>query len=700
METLAALVGTRSLLLILDNCEHLAAACGTLAERLLRACPRLTILATSRETLGVAGETTWRVPSLSLPDPRNPPRPERLHDSEAVRLFAERARSARPSFEVTERNAPAVVQVCSELDGIPLAIELAAARVRGLSVEQIAQRLGDRFRLLVAGNRAAEPRHRTLRSVVDWSYELLPAPEQVFLRRLSVFAGGWTLEAAEGVCAGGEIEAESVLPLLFQLLDKSLLLADEQSGTIRYRLLETLRQYGGDRLRESGEEEILRGRHRDWYVRFTDRGEEIWFGPGQVAWLDQLEIELDNVRAALDWCAVEIESSDAGAASLAAAEAALRMCSALFRFWSMRAYVSEGRARVERTLELAGSSVRTPARSKVLMCLAFLLVLQGEAESGRPLVEEGLSLARELGDPLGMVLNLVGLGVLRQQAGALDDAVACFEEAVVIGQEVGNPVGYYLPRYWLAGALQVLGDYDRADDLLEEHLALARARADPWNASMTLFGLGQLALAQGMYERAERRFRECLAGWRGTTDAYGVATGLGGVAWAAAARGHADRAARLFGAEDALRERIGCLVFPLWQADHERWLAAARAGIGDAAFDAAWSEGRAMSLDQAIGYALEADRPTVPSTAAVAPDARRQSPPLTRREYEVAALIARGLTNWQIARELGIAVRTVHAHVGNILGKLGFSSRAQVAAWTVGHSLSGAPAGRRSSPEE
>jgi len=701
LEALVAFVEDRSLLLVLDNCEHLVEACAELAERLLRACPRLAILATSRETLGVAGETSWRVPSLSLPDPRNPPPLERLHGYEAVRLFAERARSARPSFEVTERNAPAVVQVCRELDGIPLAIELAAARVRGLSVEQIARRLGDRFELLSAGSRTAVPRHRTLRSLIDWSYELLSAPEQILLGRLSVFVGGWTLEAAEGICAGNGIGTGQVLPLLLQLQDKSLVLADEQQGAVRYRLLETLRQYGSDRLRESGEDAVLRARHRDWFVRFVDRDEEIWFGPGQAEWMGCLEAELGNLRAALDWCSVEVQAADGSEAVVPTADVALRMCEALRRFWGGRAYFSEGRAWMEHALDLAGSSVFTPARAKVVMCMVFLWPLHREVESSRRLWSEGVERGPEIDDPYERVVYLVVLGVLRQLDGALDEACACFEKAVAVGREVRRRIGYYMPRYWLAGVLREMGEFARACALLEEQLTVSDVHEDLWTVGLTRFGLAHLALREGTYGRAAALFQQSLTSWRDMTDPLGIAMGLAGVAWAASARGHAERAARLFGADDALRERIGCLVFPLWQAEHERWLAAARAGLGDAAFDAAWSDGRAMSLEQAIDYALEAAGPPVPSTAAdVAPVTRRQPSPLTRRECEVAALIARGLTNRQIALELGIAVRTVHAHVGNILGKLGFSTRAQVAAWwTVEHGLAGSPSGRGTSPE-
>ena len=604
-ETLVAFLASRSLLLVLDNCEHLSEACAVLADRLLRACPRLTILATSRETLGVAGEVTWRVPSLSLPEPQRLVSVDRLLEYEAVRLFVERARFARTDFTLTDENAAAVVQICRELDGIPLAIELAATRVRGLAVEQIAQRLGDRFSLLTVGNRAAVPRHRTLRSLIDWSHELLSGPEQVLFRRVSVFAAGWTVEAAEGICAGNGIDTGQVLPLLLQLQDKSLVVADEQRGAVRYRLLETLRQYGSDRLRASGEEAVLRARHRDWFVGFVDRDERVWYGSGQAKWMDRLEIELGNLRAALEWCTLEVQAANGSAGAATAADAALRMCDALRRFWGRRAYFSEGRAWMEQALSLAGSAVRTPARAKLLMYLAVLWPLDGQAESSRRLLEEGVALGREIRDPYSIVVNLVGLGFLRQLDGALDDAYACFEEAVAVGREIERPLGLFMPRYWLAGVLRENGELIRARELLEEQLAVSRVQGDIWSVGLTRFGLALLGLTEGAYEQAEELFRQSLKSWHTMTDPLGITIGLSGIAWAAAARGHAGRAARLFGAEDALRERNGSLMLPLWQSDHARWQAAARAELGDEAFTAAWTEGQAMSLEQAVAYALE-----------------------------------------------------------------------------------------------
>ena len=316
LATLTNALRPRRLLLVVDNCEHLVEACARLAEALLQACPGLRILATSRELLGVAGETARRVPSLRLPDPsrlRRPPPAEALRGYEAVRLFVDRAQAVQSSFRLTEQNAPAVARICAQLDGIPLAIELAAGRLPALSAEQLAARLEDRFRLLTGGSRTALPRHQTLRAAVDWSHALLREPERVVFRRLAVFAGGWTLEAAEAVCAGGAIEAPAVVDLLTQLVAKSLVLAEEHGGAVRYRLLETLRQYAHGQLDDAGEGPGVRARHLTWYLALAERAAPELRGPQQVAWLDRLEAELDNVRVLLDWSTREGRRSGGGA---------------------------------------------------------------------------------------------------------------------------------------------------------------------------------------------------------------------------------------------------------------------------------------------------------------------------------------------------------------------------------------------------
>ena len=426
LQTLEDFLRSRHLLLVLDNCEHLVAACAALADRLLRACPRLRILATSREPLGIAGETAWRVPPLTSPDPEHLPSLASLAQYEAVRLLLDRADLAAPSLALTQRNAAAVAQVCQQLDGLPLALELAAARVKVLSFEQLAARLGDRFRLLTGGSRSALPRQQTLRALVDWSYDLLTAPEQVLFRRLAVFAGGCTLEATEAVCAGDGIEPGEVLEHLARLVDKSLVVAEPSAaGEVRYRLPETIRQYSSDKLAQAGEGATLRGRHRDWCLALAERtGQEV-LDPQRLM---SLEREYDNLRSALRW------SVDSGEA-----EAGLRLATSLCDFWQVRGYSSEGCAWLAELLALPAAATATTARARALEWAGRLAYLQGDdldrqrivmsllalghaalrrrdALRARLLFNESLGLARDAADHLAVALGLEGLAGVTVEA--------------------------------------------------------------------------------------------------------------------------------------------------------------------------------------------------------------------------------------------------------------------------------------------
>ena len=343
---------TRKALLVLDNCEHLVAECAQVAEVLLRAAPGLKILASSREALGIGGELAWHVPSLSLPDPRQLPVLADLSQYEAVRLFVERAAFALPAFKLSDINAPTVVKICQRLDGIPLAIELAAARVKALPIESIASRLDDRFRLLTGGSRTALPRQQTLRALIDWSHSLLSEPERILLRRLSVFSSGWTLEAGEAVCAGDGIGALDVVDLLAHLVDKSLVLLDEELA--RYRLLETIRQYAREKLLDSGEGAQVRSRHLGFYVRLGKEFSSEILGPGETLWLNRLELEHDNVRRAIEW---SLESADA--------LSGMRLTAALHLFWQQR-YTAEGLDYLRALLAQPEAMGRTPARARAL----------------------------------------------------------------------------------------------------------------------------------------------------------------------------------------------------------------------------------------------------------------------------------------------------------------------------------------------
>ncbi len=498
LDMLVDYLQSKSLLLVLDNCEHLVEACAHLASALLRACPNLKILATSREALGIAGEVTYRVPPLSRPDPRRVQSLEQLTQFESVRLFVERGVYSQPRFALTSANAKAVAHICHRLDGIPLAIELAAARVKVLTVDQIAARIDDRFRLLTGGSRTGLPHHQTLRAAMDWSYDLLSEEERALLRRLSVFAGGFNLEAVEAICAGDGVEVDAVLDLLTNLVDKSLVVAEGLDGEIRYRLLETVRQYSREKLQESGEVAAVRGRHLDWYLGLAERAELELQGPDQVGWLDRLEMEHDNLRTALEWT----KTGESGA------EVGLQLAGALHRFWAMRGYLSEGREWLEGVLERHKHASR--ARAKAVYGAGDLALDQGDYGRAQALCEESLALYRGLGDKLGMALSLNVLAILTRNRGDHARASTLLEESLTLCRALGY-------RWALAETLNVLGltvrrqgDYERAKALFEESLTLWRQTGDKWGLARSLGSLGVVARLQGDYERARTLHGESL----------------------------------------------------------------------------------------------------------------------------------------------------------------------------------------------
>ena len=430
-EALLDYVRSRQILLVLDNCEHLITACAQLAEALLRAAVRLCILATSREVLGITGETIWRVPSLSVPEPLQPRSAESLVKYDAVRLFIERAAAVDAAFTVTGANASMVARVCHRLDGIPLAIELAAARVNVLSIEQIDSRLNDRFRLLTGGSRTAVPRQRTLKATVDWSYDLLSDSERQLLRRLSVFAGGWTMEAAEEVTSGNGCEREDVLDFLSRLIDKSLVNVDSDiDESRRYRFLETVRQYARERLLQSGEAERLGDRHLAFFQELVQRAEPELNRAGQVTWLNRLQREHDNLRLALEWC---LASPERG-------EQSLELATALCWFWMKRGYFREGQEYLERALSAIGNAPSV-LRAKALMSLGSMTFFQGDFVRSRVLLEEAATLGRAAGDlsVVGFSLGMMAVALL--EFGDIAGGVQNRHRRAGCGSREHNPVG-------------------------------------------------------------------------------------------------------------------------------------------------------------------------------------------------------------------------------------------------------------------
>src|SRR5688572_20016037 len=547
---------TKRALLILDNCEHLIQACAQLAETLLHTCPDLHVLATSRESLGIAGETLYLVPTLTTPDPVNATL-DTLSNYEAVQLFTERAQSPLTGFALTQENAPAIAQICHHLDGIPLALELAAARVKLLRVEEIATRLDDRFRLLTSGARTALPRHQTLQAMIDWSHDLLSEPERVLLRQLSVFAGGWSLEAAESVCEGEGIETSEIIDLLAQLHNKSLIVVEQKQGQeTRYRMLETIRQYARAKLWAAGEGDVMRQRHLAYFVNLAERAEPNLRAFEMVIWLNRLEAEHDNIRAALEWA---LESD---------VEAELRLVSALWWFWHIRDHKSEGTEWLERALSIEtmerGDQPLTPGRAmirgKALYVAGFLRLMFWETDKGRMLSEESLALFRELGPAgkRGMAYALWNLGVVAGQQSDLRRMKALNEEGLALFQEVGDKFGIAqcLPGVG-AAALAVDGDYERARTLTEEGLALYKEIGDKDGIANTLGSLGYLALQQGDYKQATTRFEASLTLFREVRNKYGLGGTLYGLAQAAKAQGHYGKATAVLEEVLALEQNSG-----------------------------------------------------------------------------------------------------------------------------------------------
>jgi non-specific serine/threonine protein kinase len=673
IEALSGYLRTRNLLLILDNCEHLIDACAELAEAWLHSCPDLRVLATSREALGITGEIAWPVPSLSLPDLRRLPDPESLPRYESARLFVERTAAVRPDFTLTEQNASAVAQVCYRLDGIPLAIELAAARTRVLPVEEISERLGDSSRLLAAGSRTATPRQRTLHATMDWSHELLGQKERAVFRRLSVFAGGFTLEAAESVCAGKELRRDEVLELLSQLVDKSLVVAQDRDGAARYRLLETVRQYGRERLDEAGEAARVREQHAGYYLAVAEEAEPELKGERQVAWLERLETEHDNLRVAMAWLL-----------GRGGSEEAARLGWTLWLFWGIRTHLAEGRRSMERALSAGGSvAMSASARAKALFVAGMMANYQGDHLSAEPHVRESLRLFEKLGDKVGTAYALSNAGYVALGQGRFQHAIAKIEEAAALFLEEGEKWGATIELGFLAVAWRNQGDHERAKRLAERALAISREIGERQASTSALYTLAILAQTEGEEERARDLLEEGLRLSAELGNEADVAHCLEGLASMYGAEGKIVRAARLWGAEERLLEKLEDAVYTYVpdRSLHRSQVDAARSQLDEAAWTDAWTEGRAMSLEQAVEYALERE----PAPEPAAPETYPAG--LSAREAEVLALVAAGLTNAEVAERLFLSPRTVDWHLGSIYRKLGIHSRVEAARFASDHGL-------------
>ena len=669
------------LLLVVDNCEHLVDAAARLAVVLLESCPRLRILATSREPLGVPGEAVWTVPPLSVPGGDREPTVEGLMRTEAVRLFLDRARSRLPGFRLSGENAGAVGRICRRLEGIPLVIELAAGRMGAMAVEQVAQRLDDSLKLLTGGGRTVEPRQQTLRATLDWSHGLLSETERRLFGRLSVFAGGWTLEAAEEVCSGEGFQRGDVADLVSRLVDKSLVVAgEEHEGALRYRMLEPVRQYGRERLKESGEDEGVRRRHAAFFLALAEEAEPELRGPRQGLWVQRLEQEWDNLQAAMAWLLGPRGET----------EGAARLGWALWLFWWVRGRFTEGRRWMEEALA-KGGAMPAAARARALFVAGMMADGQADLRAAHPLVEEGLVLFEELGDKFGHACALGSAGLVEFGRGQDERGIALFEEASCLFLEAGEKFAAAFMLNFLAVVKLKRGSNARAKRLAEQGLSVFREIGGKQGISVALYILAMVAQAEGDYERAWGLLREALEPAAEVGDESNVAYCLQGLAALTASEGGVARAARLWGAAEALLETIEVTAYAHApdRALYERQVRSARAKLDGAAWQAAWAQGRAMTTEQAIEYALSEDTGQEKTPTAPVAVAERPPPPgeragaLTRRELEVALLVGQGLTNRRIAEELLISANTANNHVAKILKKLGLGTRAEIAAWVA-----------------
>jgi predicted ATPase/class 3 adenylate cyclase len=601
MSTLTSFLRDRTLLLILDNCEHVMAACARLAETLLRSCPKLRVLASSREPMSIAGETAWPVPPLSLPEhwreiAAGPDAMERLGEYEAVRLFIDRATLARPAFQLTNDNIHLVAQICWRLDGIALAIELAAARIRVLTLQQIVERLDDRFHLLTTGSRNAVPRQQTLRSLIDWSHDLLSEAERRVFRRLAVFARGRTLEAIEAICSGDGVEAFEIVDLLTQLVDKSLVYVEKSpEHGARYFMLESIWDYANEKLVAAGEAETYRIRHLDYFLRFAEDAAPKIRGPEQREWLEIVEREGYNIRYALD-AAAELPGQ---------AAKGLRLLAATQRFIEVRGLFKEARDVFAKLLALPDAAPRDAIRAQALAAAGRLAWVADDCPACCAYQEEALAIFRELGDPNGAARALADLGFLAFDKSDLPGTRALLEESNALAAPLADPRLTAHVQH-IRGVLAAAdGDFDKAFALDEESLALYRSIGDTWQAVIVAWSVGVNAAVLGRFDLAHRNLAECLQVGFELGNKWGASYPLEAFAVLAVAERDYDRAARLFGAAEAQRIRSGLVP---QAADHPamRAILAAAPDFAGPAIDDARREGQGLSLEAATALALGA----------------------------------------------------------------------------------------------
>jgi predicted ATPase/DNA-binding CsgD family transcriptional regulator len=644
-------------LVVLDGCEHLVEPCATLVSHLLRSCPKLTLVATSREPLGVAGELIWRTPSLSVPSPHEGRHPELVLQSEAVRLFIDRAKLSRPDFELDSTTSEPAAQICTRLEGMPLAIELAASLTRIMTLTEILDRLSDRFRLLTGGNRSALPRHQTLRQAVDWSYALLSPPEQDVFVKLAIFAGGFDLAAAEGIVQGDPMEGSDVLAVITRLVDKSLVIADSHGiGTTRYHLQETIREYALEKFQRS-DEAALRRLHAHYFCEFCDLASRNLPSPEMARWIRRLDDEQTNIRLALAWCFAE-QPVDF-----------VRLAASMTGYWLMRGRFAESLEWLDQAIDLETSSWE--ARAAALVGRARMRERIGDYDGSRRDCDECLRISRKFGFTMMISRALNVIGVLSAIEGNLKKAERYFLETVNAAAQLDDRIWIARTRSNLAMIRSRRGDHEAARVELEKVVEILEAEGDPYGAGVVMDSLGQVSLSLNMFGAARDYYLRSIAISAQFDDGMNIAISLEGLGLVALAEGDPTRMIRLASAANALRAIRGGRPDPDWTKPVEEGLAAARAMVSRQAADAAWRQAAGFDMQEAISYAIGKAAAAVTSPGS----------PLTGREKQVAALIAEGLTNSQVAARLKIAGRTADAHVEHIRNKLGLRSRSQIAVW-------------------
>jgi predicted ATPase/DNA-binding CsgD family transcriptional regulator len=652
----------KELLLLVDNCEHLLGAAAQLVGNVIRAAPGVRVIATSREPLGVQGESVVPVPPLDLPSARPDQPLHQLGQNEAVMLFVERADAASGRFELTAANRHAVVETCRQLDGLPLAIELAAVRTRVLTAEQILDRLNDRFGLLTGGGRAALPRHQTLRTTIDWSYDLLTPEERRLLRRLCVFAGRFTLDDVAAACITDGEPVDQALPLVSSLIDKSLVVKEEAKSVACYRLHATMREYAGLKLRESGEQEAIELRCADYYVsacrrRARDSRSRL------LVWLEWMDIEVDNIRAVLRRCLTRGDASRG-----------LQIAQSLGWYWFTRA-TTEGARWLDQFLALGADDPATGAWA--LFMRGFLAVLQGDPATAGPALESAIAGARQRGQDRLLSDSLTTASIAANMTGDRVTARRRIAEAMELTPRLDDPTATL--GLIQAQALNAFfeGDLATVRAVAAEGVRISRETGDIYRLTMMLLNRGMGALFQSDLDESRRFLAEGLRYARETDDRVAEFYLLNALGCHAASSGHTARAARLLGAAETIRTGAGARVMPFMAPMLDRALETAATTLGAPRFEAESSAGRALSRDDAILLALGESRPTAGARSI------DDGAVLGKREMEVARLVAEGLTNKEIGAQLLISQSTVASHVRGILNKLGFNSRAQIASWSA-----------------